>query len=239
MLNLKKRRNAIASVALRRQLRAERRRSNSFVVVGFPKSGTTWVSQLVAAACGYDFERNDVRLSADNVLLHTHSIQFEGRENLLYVVRDPREVICSAARTLPPARKAEAFEADGRVRPEFAKHVIEAFPGSTTGYANHLSTARVRDWPFVRFEDLKRDPVGTLQKRLTQAAHPASLDDIKAAVDAFDFARLKKVGVRDQFLARSALDSWRDLLSPALQADVARHLGEAAAPFGYDLDPIG
>ncbi|MFD0982574.1 sulfotransferase domain-containing protein [Tropicimonas aquimaris] len=228
----------ISSVVLRNWLRSDQRRAGNFVVLGFPKSGTTWVSQIIAEACGFDYRRDRVRVQLSNVLLHTHSINFVGTSNLIYVVRDPREAICSAARAIPPDRRSEAFDANGKIRFDFVVMAIERLPGATTSYVNHLTTCQEKGWRFVRFEDLKMDTVGTMAKVIALGDRPVEQEQVTEAVNKFDFNMLKKESNGDRFLAQSSLASWQDLLSQEALELVAERLAEPAAAFGYDLEPV-
>lgn len=234
--NPEKLRSGIASVLLRRYLIPEQRRNTNMVVTGYPKSGTTWVSQLCAGYFGYQYERNKIRFRRQNSLLHTHSVRFAGSANLLYVVRDPREVICSAARTLPESRRREAFDEQGTIRQTFVRSVIEGFPGATSDMASHLQTCVERQWSFVRFEDLKADAVAAMTEFVEQTGGELDRARLAAVVQAYDFSSLKQSRSTDAFLAQSSLASWKELLDEESLDMLRRALGSIPERFGYDLD---
>lgn len=227
---------AVASVLMRNYLRPEKRRQTNLVVSGFPKSGTTWASQLCSGYLDLDYVRNVVRLQRSNTLLHTHSVDFQGHRNILYVVRDPREVICSAARTIDRDRRDEVFDADGKVLPSFADYVMDRFPGATTSMSAHLQRCLDNDWPVMRFEDLKDHATATMISFLTDRGEEVDKDKLAQVVDRFDFSRLKSTQPSDKFLAQSSVSSWTSMLPQPVLENVANKIGPIAKEFGYTLE---
>ena len=226
---------AVSSVIMRNYLKPERNRRTNMAVTGFPKSGTTWVSQLASSCLNLTYKRNTVPLRLSNTLIHTHSVAFQGRRNILYVTRDPREVICSAGRWIKGPWREKAFDSDGKLDHEFAALVLDDFPGATVGYKEHLETAIEKDWLFIRFEDLKSDAVGTLVKYFAHKGDPVPEAKIREAVDAFDFAAMRSQAPDDKFLSQSSVASWKSKLRPETLELVAAELGQTARHFGYDL----
>ncbi|MDE1466892.1 hypothetical protein [Aurantiacibacter sp. D1-12] len=228
--------SSVFSVMMRNYLRSETRRQGNMVITGFPKSGTTWVSQVVASYLGLDYRRNDVRFQTRGALLHTHSIDFAGGSNVIYVARDPREAICSAARAASAAGEQAVFDNEGKILPSFVEATMASFPGATTSMKRHYAACVEREWPLIRFEDLKQEPMPALSDALSRCAKEIDCARLQAALDEFDFTKLKAKSGGDVFLAQSSLSSWKELLPAAALSAIVREVGEEASRLGYDLD---
>jgi hypothetical protein len=232
-----KMRGGIVSVLLRNSLRFESARARNFVVSGFPKSGTTWVSQLVAGLGPFVFEQNKPRLKATGVLLHTHSTSFRGESNILYVVRDPREAICSAARAARNQHGKDVLRSDGTITTQFVRLVLNSYPGARHSLSEHLQRCIDNGWKFVRFEDLKVAPTEVMLDVSRHYGFGRSEDEIKGIVEQYEFGRLKSRSSNNGFLGASAVRSWPELLADADRRMIHEHCGPQARAFGYDLGP--
>lgn len=231
-------RSRIASIALRTYMYSPHTRRGNLVVSGYPKSGTTWVTQLAAHLAGLDYRQGDVRFRSRRVALHTHGTAFAGQGGILHAVRDPRETVCSAARAMQAQGRPRVFDAGGRVFDDFVGFAITALPGSRKSLRGHLQAGIDGDWPFVRFEDLKHDPHATLAELVDSFGWRAGPEDISAAIAAFDFGRQKARNEGNAFFARSAIASWTRLLSPGALDMLEEEVGEEARAFGYDLSQL-
>ena len=203
------------------------------MVNGYPKSGTTWVTQLIAHVLDLSYQKRHVRFRFNGVALHTHSISFEGQDRLLYVVRDPREVVCSAARVNAAKNWGDVFDANGHITESFVRHALFEFPGARATMPDHLSKCIDAGWEHVRFEDLKSHPVQTLSRILVHfGVNPSGAEP---ALKEFEFSAQKKQQPKDTSLSQSSLDSWRSLLTAGSLETIRNACGDQAAKFDYDL----
>lgn len=210
------------SVLLRFWLQKESRRDRSFVVSGFPKSGTTWVTQLVAGALGLMYERGNVRLRREGVVLHTHGLAFAGQARLIYVVRDPREIVCSAYR----AQHGNIMSRGSRIDVDFALNVLRSFPGSRSSWKEHILRAINQSWCVIRFEDLKSHGAVELVRCLSSLDIDFELDQVESAFQSSNFDLLRHLSPVDGFLNISAIDSWKDVLHPDAEDQIFEVYGE-------------
>jgi|GEM_PF-2698978 len=75
---------------------SKHRRGSCFAVLGYPRSGTTMLSEVVAMVTDYYFDRDNIFPSSSRVVLHSHwdPARFLP-ERAVYIVRDPVDVALS------------------------------------------------------------------------------------------------------------------------------------------------
>ena len=232
---MKRLKTRLTSIAQRNYLRSAKRREGNFVVTGYPKSGTTWVTQLIARLAGVAYEQRNLRFRFSGVALHTHSVDFHGANNILYVVRDPRESVCSAARAAKARNLPDVHNDDGTITDSFVQHAITDLPGALKPMRDHLQAGIDGGWTFVTFEGLKQDAHAEMRRLAKAFALGSSEQDITDAIAAFDFERQREKNKGSVFYAQSSLASWKTLLSQSALDILEREVGQQASAFGYDL----
>lgn len=65
-----------------------------YIVNGYPKSGTTWVSQLLADALGLPYQSNRIPVPKPSIL-HSHYLHRGNMKNVVVVWRDGRDTLLS------------------------------------------------------------------------------------------------------------------------------------------------
>ena len=72
------------------------RHGTAFSVLGYPRSGTTMMSEIVAMVTDYYFDRDNVYPSSSKVVLHTHwNPAWYAPERSVYMIRNPLDVCLS------------------------------------------------------------------------------------------------------------------------------------------------
>lgn len=74
----------------------QNRTGQSFAVLGYPRSGTTMLSEIVAMVTDYYFDRDNIFPSSSKVVLHTHwsPAKFTPAHSV-YIMRNPVDVCLS------------------------------------------------------------------------------------------------------------------------------------------------
>ena len=165
----------------------------------------------------------------------------------LILVRDPRDVACSAARHYD-------LDLDGAVAmlcqrdaagPGFPSALMSRQPMGS--WSEHLdSWLRQAAFPVAtfRYEDLLAEPVAMFHRALTFAGLAVSEDQVSRAVEVTTFERLqtrerdagfteRSLVARTPFFRSGRAGGWRDELSADQVARIERSHGTLMAEFGY------
>jgi hypothetical protein len=95
-------------------------RSTSVAVCGYPRSGTSWVSEALAGYYGLPCYRHYIAPKLHPQVLHTHSLGIGGVSRLFYLVRHPREVYISLFVKRYSIPEPQSVAATDSLRAQFA-----------------------------------------------------------------------------------------------------------------------
>jgi Sulfotransferase domain len=239
--------------------------ADDMFVVSYPKSGNSWVRFLIAnlVAQGRPVDFSSVQeivpgidwLSASKLgslsrprILKSHEYFDPRYPKVLYLVRDPRDVVVSyyhhhlRGRLIPEGYPIEEYVA------RFLAGRLDPY-GSWNEHVGSWLGARERDPGFllVRYEDLSAAP----QQGLRRVADFLGLRPSEAALDlacersSFEAMRrlerfqaetagtLSPVRVQQPFVRSGTVGGWRRELPPALAARITARWGTAMAALGY------
>ncbi len=224
-----------------------------YVVNGFPKSGGTWVSQMLGRALGVPFPRNRFP-TLRPAIMHGHYLDPRGMKNVVVVWRDGRDVMVSwyhqqlilhewNRRQVEKSRRELRLEAYDDIHGNLAAFIEYAFtrphsPGFSWTDFVHRWHGR-EDAVHVRYEDLHRDTSGELQ-RIVRELTGRRLDRRNAAAiaDEFSFERQsgRKPGEEDKrnFLRKGVIGDWRGQFSQEAREVFDRHAGRELILLGYE-----
>lgn len=232
------------------------------VIVGYPKSGNTWLQNLVAGALvGIDTELLPDKLTQeiipdldfkifykrylDQMFFCTHERPHRKFRKVIYLVRDPRDVMASYVAMVSGLGKS--YTAD-----DIVLNDNYLFFGT---WRTH-----VRDWLnnpyasailFVRYEDLKEDPLREL-KRIMEFANIERKEEVlersvqgnmidkmkkKELEMGFDKAVVKRANWGDNamFNRRGIVGSYKEELHPSLVDHIEKTSKNEMLAFSYDL----
>lgn len=240
-------------------------RPDDAFIVSYPKSGNTWVRFLVAnllrARASVDFvaietlvpdiyvaTSRQLEVVRSPRLLKSHEYFDPRYPRVLYIVRDPRDVLVSY------------FHHQRKVRRITDDTPLELFAESfLAGTADPYGTweQNVRSWTCacngsetfltLRYEDILEDPQGALTKAAAFLSITANDDAIARAVAASSFDNMRRLeevqgetwkptrGTRSdvQFVRSGRAGEGRTQLAEECEARIRRTWGETMRTFGY------
>jgi hypothetical protein len=226
-----------------------------YVVNEFPKSGGTWVGQLLGRALGVPFPRNSLPVLRKSIM-HGHYLSPWGIKNVVVAWRDGRDVMVSwYHQQLIPHEWNRAQVA--RSRRELPLEDYDDIYGNLPAFIEYAFTRPhspgfswvdfARRWHsrkgavHVRYEDLRRDTPAELRsivRKLT--GEEPSMQKASAVAEEFSFERQsgRKAGEenRERFLRKGVVGDWSGRFSPEAREVFDRYAGEELILLGYERD---
>jgi hypothetical protein len=226
-----------------------------YVVNEFPKSGGTWVGQMLGRALGVPFPRNRFPFFRPSIM-HGHYLSPWGIKNAVAAWRDGRDIMVSwYHQQLIPHEWNQAQVARSRreLPLEDYDDVYENLPAFiqyafTRPHSPGFSwTDFVRRWHgrkgvvHVRYEDLRHDTAGELLRIARElAGEELSPEEASAIADEFSFERQsgRPSGEenKESFLRKGVIGDWRTRFSPQAREVFDRYAGEELILLGYERD---
>jgi hypothetical protein len=226
-----------------------------YVVNEFPKSGGTWVGQMLGRALGVPFPRNRFPALRPSIM-HGHYLDPRGMRNVVVAWRDGRDVMVSwyhqqlvphewNGRQVERSRRELPLADYGDVYANLPAFIEYAF---TRPHSPPFSwTDFVRRWHgrkeavHVRYEALRAEPAPQLRRiALELAGARLSLEEAAAIAEEFSFERQagRRAGEEDKgsFLRKGVVGDWRNHFSPEARAIFDSYAGEALILLGYERD---
>jgi len=209
-------------------------------VIEYPKSGGTWLAQMLSDYLGYPFPQHSLLPVTHKAVLQTHWGYTPNLTNVFYLVRDGRDVMVSfywmRMRAVKRSRYAsdlahkkryenlfgEHFDPDdirGNL-PKFIEQEMRHPRECHLNWANHVDEWWSLDSGsifLIQYEELLRDCAGTLSRGLANFDVDVDLWRLKTSVRRYDFERLtgRKPGEVDNssFLRSGVSGDWRENFS--------------------------
>lgn len=231
-----------------------------YIVNEFPKCGGTWLAQMLSAATGLPFRRNQsVRLEPS--ITHGHFLNPAGLRNVVVLWRDPRDMLVSFyyhcffvkefgnELMIRLMREKAGFADYEDVRanmPAFIRLLATdpvsprfTWPQFAATWINRPGTVQ------ARYENLRADAAGELSRIAEElTGKPLLLERAQAIAAEFEFAKVKaKVDEKRamhgddgiSFVREGAVGGWSKHFSPeAVEALAAGGYLEPMQHLGYD-----
>ncbi len=236
-----------------------------YVVNEYPKSGGTWVGQMLGRALGVPFPRNRFPVLRSSIM-HGHYLNPWGMKNVVVVWRDGRDVMTSwyhqrlfvhEWRNHPQVERARrdlAFRDYDDIYANLPAFIEYAFteprtrrltwtdPSPRFTWTDFVRRWRARkDAVHVRYEDLHRDAAGELRRILSElTGNSLAPEEAAAIAEEFSFERQsgRKSGEENKksFLRKGVVGDWRSTFSPQAREVFDRHAGNELVLLGYEKD---
>ena len=231
-------------------------------VTGYPKSGTVWVTQMLADYLQIPFPRLSVLPIGCEAVVHGHQAVSPKFRRGAYVMRDGRDTMVSLyfhlSQLIPEgdnpqlsARQRRQFP--GLVNKADIKQNLPAFieqqmqhPDSTGGlnWSDHIRSfydANVQNIALLKYEELLALPATTLGAAVEViTGEEVNADRIEATVQKFSFANQtgRKNGNEDRtsFLRKGKAGDWKNHFTREAAEVFQRYCGEIMQQTGYIQD---
>ena len=224
-----------------------------YVVNEFPKSGGTWVGQMLGRALGVPFPRNRLPVLRPSIM-HGHYLNPWGMKNVVVVWRDGRDVMVSWYHQQLIPHEWNEYQVR-RSRRELPLEDYEDVYGNLPAFIEYAffrpHSPRfswvdfVRRWHgrkeaiHVRYEDLRRETASELSRIVRGlTGEGLSSEEAAAIVEEFSFERQagRRAGEEDKgsFLRKGVVGDWRNHFSPEARVVFERYAGEEMILLGYE-----
>ncbi|MEP4030948.1 sulfotransferase domain-containing protein [Roseibium polysiphoniae] len=222
------------------------------VVVGYPKSGNTWLTRLIADTlncpskgyagipCNHDIAVEGEERASNRFLLKSHHVRAtwdrvrHPRVKMISIVRDPRDVAASGAHYHFHNQPGAAANMVSLMTTERHGHYWNR--RSWAGYVDDFLAAGI---PLIRYEDLLADTEASLARLLTEAGLDFDPERLAKAVEnqSFDKARARyfEAGNADRIrhMRCGRVGSHAEELPPQEVSRLSRALAPTMIDLGY------
>ena len=230
-------------------------------VVGYPKSGTTWVCQVVADYLQLPFPRKSLLPVGYSAVVHGHERVWKRYPQCVYVMRDGRDVLVSQyfymSKSIPDGDHPRMTAGQRRLFPSlvnkadidrnltaFIEHVMRKPESARVNWAEHLRSYYASDNPNVvllRYEDLLQDGPDALGRAMAElTGEEADPDRARASLDRFSFERQagRRRGDQQQsrFYRKGLAGDWANHFTRSAAEAFDRSCGDMLIRAGYEAD---
>ena len=234
-------------------------RSPQWYVLEFPKSGGSWLADMVAACLRLPRPDRPARPAWGPAVIHAHWSFTPNLHRVLYLQRDVRDVAVSAYfRWLcdvrnPPYPQTRAYfrarlpvlfspDADDirKHLPQFIREFARAPAGTRLSWSEHISAWKDRPRVVtVRYEDLIQDAGAVLRKALPElGSGPLEPENLRFAVESNSFATRsgRRPGVEDRgsFQRKGVIGDWVHHTGREAGRALDEQFGEMLVALGYE-----
>ena len=226
----------------------------------YPKSGGTWLCQMVADYLQIPFPRNKTA-RFEKSILHGHYLYRPSDKPIIHQIRDGRDVIVSlyhhmyfgnnviTSSVLHNFRKKAPFKDFENVQknlPAFIEYIFTRFTisGKCVNWSTFINSYNnKKNVITVRYEDLLHDTANELARVISllhNSKNPPDMQKIKVIVQQYSFESLsqRKRGVenKEHFLRKGVAGDWKNYFTQESCELFNDYAGAELILMGYEKD---
>ncbi len=224
-------------------------------VVGYPKSGTSWVGQLVADYLQLPFPQHSIFPIGFPAVIQGHQSIDAKFPSGVYAVRDGRDVVISGFHHLKSQYLAgggsskhrkyyESIDLESSVSqllPSFIEHSVKHPWACKYHWGDHVKAYFDADNPnveMVHYEKLLANPAETLTRLIEKlSGGEAQSEKVLDTVNRYSFARQSSGGdEKNSYFRKGKKGDWRNHFDGESARLFEKHFGEALILAGYEQD---
>jgi len=227
-----------------------------YVVNEYPKSGGTWVGEMLSDVLDIPFPRNQFPLFRSSIL-HGHVMHSWNMQNVLLVWRDGRDVLVSQyyhwlfendrgnARLVQRCRADLSFQDYNDIRSNliyFMEYIFERQRHPKMSWAAFVARwAGCERCVHVQYEALRTQPVDTLRHLIKQlTGKNLEVSDARKIVGAHSFKVLsgRQPGQENtqSFMRKGIVGDWVNYFDQEAKERFHAYAGDALVKLGYEQD---
>lgn len=222
----------------------------------YPKSGGSWMAQMLSTALDLPFPRNRLPTLGDSIM-HGHYNARAINTPVVHICRDGRDVVTSfyfhrlVSNTFSAAAEREkALQKLGIKDPSDVHTYMPRFIELLAKGETHPGVSWsqfIDDWhqhksvvATVKYEELLNDAAAELQRTCKSLGREIEPSKAKEIADKFSFESQtkRKQGSEDtgKYLRKGIAGDWKEKFSQEAKETFAHHMGKGLITLGYEED---
>ncbi|MBW2661225.1 MAG: sulfotransferase domain-containing protein [Deltaproteobacteria bacterium] len=226
-----------------------------YIVTEYPKSGGTWLSQMLSDYLQVPFPRNEFP-KFESCIMHGHYIYNAFLMNVFCVMRDGRDIMVSYyyhslfrnerfnARLVEITRREVPFKNYDNIEdnlPAFIEYKFtrKKYPRFT--WADFVNSWADKDVAIIRYENLLRDSVKELGESIKKVVgYDTDEKRLTEIVERYSFKRLAKRNPGEEnkhsFLRKGIAGDWKNVFNKEAKELFNYYAGKELIKLGYEKD---
>lgn len=229
-----------------------------YIVTEYPKSGGTWLGQMLGYYFGVPFPRNQPP-KIESCIMHGHYLHTPFLKNVFCLVRDGRDVMVSAyyymlfendknsPHLVHKTRKLNAFANYDDIERNMPRFIEYLFTVENKGLFHFNWNEFIDSWygrpgaVFIKYEDLLSGAAAALKEPIQRITHASyvNMQRLHEAQEKFSFATMKKKeseGGGRSFLRKGIAGDWKNVFTREAREVFDHYAGQNLVRLGYEND---
>jgi len=232
--------------------------SNAFplyIVTEYPKSGGSWVSQMLSDYLNVPFPRNEFPKLRSSIM-HGHYLYFPTMRNVVVVFRDGRDIMVSCyyhslfknewfnAPLVEITKRELRFDDYYDIRnnlPKFIEYKFTRKKHPRFTWSEFINSWIDEDVPFLKYENLLQYPVEELAKVIYKVCKVEPDEDkLRQIAEKYSFKNLTKRNPGEEnkqsYLRKGIAGDWKNHFSKEARQVFNEFAGKELIKLGYEVD---